>query len=159
PELDRTLAALSRQTYPAALTDVIVVDDASPQPLTVPSLAPDGTRVLRVTQAQEHGSGRARDRGARETDADIVLFLDADMVVSATHLEAHARWHHLTRHAVVLGRKRFVDFDGVTPDDVARAVAQGRLPDLLDGRTSKRHSWQEAFIKERGRLTQDVEDS
>src|SRR5699024_27234 len=110
PELDRTLAALSRQTYPAALTDVIVVDDASPQPLTVPSLAPDGTRVLRVTQAQEHGSGRARDRGARETDADIVLFLDADMVVSATHLEAHARWHHLTRHAVVLGRKRFVDF-------------------------------------------------
>ena len=159
PDLDRTLAALSRQTYPAELTEVVVVDDASPTPLTVPALAPERTWVLRVDEAQEHGSGRARDRGARDTDADVVLFLDADMVVSATHLESHARWHHLTPHAVVLGRKRFVDFDGITPDDVAGAVADGTLPALLEGRPSKRHGWQEVFVKERRQLTQDVEDT
>ncbi|MEE6283146.1 glycosyltransferase family A protein [Georgenia sp. MJ170] len=158
-DLDRTLAALSRQSYPAGLTEVLVVDDASSPPLTVPATAPAGTRVLRVDEAQQHGSGRARDRGARSTEADIVLFLDADMVVSATHLESHARWHHLTPHAVVLGRKRFVDFDGITSDDVARAVAEDSLPALLDGRDSKRHSWQEAFVKERSRLTRDVEDA
>lgn len=158
-DLDRTLAALGRQTYPAGLTEVVVVDDASPVPLTVPDLAPSGTRVLRVDEAQEHGSGRARDRGARSTDADVVLFLDADMVVSATHLEAHARWHHVTPHAVVLGRKRFVDFDGITPQDVATAVAGAGLPALLEGRPSKRHGWQEVYVKERAQLTTDVADT
>jgi len=159
PELDNTLAALSEQTYPAELTEVVVVDDASAEPLTVPPLAPANTRVLRVEQTQEHGSGRARDRGARSTEAEIVLFLDADMVVSATHLESHARWHHLTPHAVVLGRKRFVDFAGITPQDVARAVADDALPQLLEGRESKRHGWQEALVKERDGLTRDVDDS
>ncbi len=158
-DLDRTLAALARQSYPAALTEVVVVDDASPVPLTVPDLAPAGTRVLRVDEAQEHGSGRARDRGARSTEADVLLFLDADMVVSATHLEAHARWHHLTPHAVVLGRKRFVDFDGITPQDVATAVAGAGLPALLEGRPSKRHGWQEVYVKERAQLTTDVADT
>lgn len=158
-DLDRTLAALSRQSYPAELTEVVVVDDASPVPLTVPDLAPAGTRVLRVEDAQAHGSGRARDRGARSTEADVVLFLDADMVASRTHLESHARWHHVSPHAVVLGRKWFVDFDGITPDDVARAVADDALADLLAGRDRKRHGWQEAFVKERKQLTRDVEDS
>jgi len=159
PELDRTLAALSRQTYPSELTEVVVVDDASAVPLTVPPTAPPNTRVLRVEEAQEHGSGRARDRGARSTDAPVVLFLDADMVVSATHLEAHARWHHVTPHAVVLGRKRFVDFDGITPGDVARAVAEDALPRLLEGRRSRRHSWQEEFIRLQQRLTTDTDDT
>src|SRR5690625_1164583 len=159
PDLDRTLAALSRQSYPSELTEVVIVDDASREPLVVPQLAPTHTRVLRVDEAQEHGSGRARDRGARSTDADIVLFLDADMVVSATHLEAHARWHHLTPDAVVLGRKRFVDFDGITPEDVAGAVADGALPRLLEGRRSRRHSWQEEFIRLQQRLTTDTDDT
>lgn len=158
-DLDRTLAALSRQTYPASLTEVVVVDDASPQPLTVPALAPERTRVLRVDEAQEHGSGRARDRGARSTEADVVLFLDADMVASATHLESHARWHHLTPHAVVLGRKWFVDFDGITPEHVAQAVSDDALAELLEGRRRRRHGWQEAFVKERHYLTRDVEDA
>ncbi|WP_152192649.1 glycosyltransferase [Georgenia satyanarayanai] len=158
-DLDRTLAALGRQTYPAELTEVVVVDDASPLPLTVHGLAPAGTRVLRVEEAQEHGSGRARERGARSTDADVIVFLDADMVVSAAHLESHARWHHVTPHAVVLGRKWFVDFDGITPDDVARAVSGDALGELLEGRERKRHGWQEAFVKERRYLTQDVADS
>ena len=159
PELDRTLAALSRQSYPRELTEVVVVDDASAVPLTVPPTAPADTRVLRVDEAQEHGSGRARDRGARSTDAPVVLFLDADMVVSATHLEAHARWHHVTPDAVVLGRKRFVDFEGITPDDVARAVAEDALPQLLEGRRSQRHGWQEDFIREQERLTKDTDDT
>lgn len=159
PDLDRTLAALGRQSYPAALTEVVVVDDASPVPLTVPAIAPERTRLLRVEETQEHGSGRARDRGARSTEADVVLFLDADMVVSATHLESHARWHHLTPDAVVLGRKRFVDFDGITPEDVAAAVSEGALPELLAGRRSSRHSWQEDFVKTSAFLGKDVADT
>ena len=159
PELDRTLAALSAQTYPAELLEVLVVDDASTPPLTVPALAPGRTRVLRVEEAQEHGSGRARDRGARDTDADVVLFLDADMIVDRWHVEAHARWHHLAPYPVVIGRKWFVDVDGISPEDVARAVPTDGLEELLEGRPRQRHSWQENFIRKRGRLTRDSEDT
>jgi len=39
-ELERTLAALAHQTYPAELLEVVVVDDSSQPPLTLPALAP-----------------------------------------------------------------------------------------------------------------------
>lgn len=159
PELDRTLAALGRQSYPADLMEVVVVDDASPVPLTVPDLAPTSTRILRVTEAQDHGSGRARDRGARSTDAEVVLFLDADMIVDRRHVEAHARWHAVCSYAVVLGRKWFVDTDGISAEDVAEAVAGDSLDALLADRPREGHTWQENFIKRRGMLTEDLDDT
>lgn len=159
PELDRTLAALARQTYPAELTDVVVVDDASPVPLVVPDLAPPGTRILRVEEGQKHGSGRARDRGARSSDADTILFLDSDMIVDRWHVEAHARWHHVCSYAVVLGRKWFVETDGISPEEVAAAVADDGLEDLLADRPREGHTWQENFIKRRGMLTEDLDDT
>jgi len=158
-ELDRTLAALGRQTYPAELLEVVVVDDASPVPLVVPELAPPSTRILRVEEGQKHGSGRARDRGARSTDAETILFLDSDMIVDQWHVEAHARWHHVCPYAVVLGRKWFVETDGITPEQVAEAVAVDGLEELLGDRPREGHTWQENFIKRRKMLTQDLDDT
>lgn len=158
-ELDRTLASLSQQSYPADLLEVVVVDDASVPALCLPRQRPDPTQLVRLDDPPSHGSGRARHVGAHQTDADVLLFLDADMVADRRHVEAHARWHHLTPHAVVLGRKWFVDFTGITAADVHEAVGAGDPKTLLVGRGPRRHVWQEDFIAARDDLTQDRDDS
>src|SRR6185436_6540083 len=85
--LDLTLAALSRQTYPAALLEVVVVDDGSRPPLVLPPVRPDNCRVV---PAGEDGWGRAHalGTGARVSDGDVLHWLDADMVIFPEHVEA-----------------------------------------------------------------------
>jgi GT2 family glycosyltransferase len=158
-ELDRTLAALAHQTYPADLMGVVVVDDASSPPLTLPALCPPHTRIQRLDERQEHGSGRARDAGARASTAELLLFLDADMIPDRAHVEAHARWHHTASYVVSLGYKRFVDVDDLSAEAVARAASDGSLRELLGSRPSSRHAWQEDLIDGQDRLTQDSEDA
>lgn len=158
PELDRTLAALAEQTYPEALLDVVVVDDASEPALRLPDLRPRRTTLLRLEPAEGHGSGRGRHAGAQHSDADVLLFLDADMITFRDHVEAHARWHHVLADAVVLGYKHFVDVDGTTAADVAQAVRDERLDELLAGRPWQRHVWVENFIRDADGLTRDAED-
>lgn len=157
-ELDRTLAALAHQSYPPDLLDVIVVDDSSTVPLQLPRLRPGSTQLVRLEEAQSHGSGRARHEGAKRAVADVLLFLDADMVADGCHVEAHARWHHLTPHAVVLGKKWFVDFSDITPSDVGEATSAGGLSSALAGRPKARHVWQEDFIRDHQQLTHDADD-
>lgn len=159
-ELDRTLAALAHQTYPAELLEVVVVDDSSDPPLQVPTLAPSGTRLVRRDEAQSHGSGAARHAGARATSAEILLFLDSDMLADPRHVEAHARWHHVCGHALVLGRKWFVAVDDLDPAGIDRAAREGRgVADLLTGRRWRTHEWQEDLIAQHDQLTQDVDDA
>lgn len=159
-ELDLTLAALAEQTYPTRLVEVVVVDDDSDVPLRVSDLAPTGTRILRLGAGSgSHGSGRARDAGARSTTGDVMLFLDADMIATKTHVEAHARWHHAVADAVVLGRKRFVDTDGITAVQVAGAVRADDMDGLLAGREQSSHRWVESMIKATDHLQEWREDT
>ncbi|WP_109472451.1 glycosyltransferase family A protein [Ornithinimicrobium cavernae] len=159
-ELDRTLAALVHQTYPADLLEVVVVDDSSEPPLVLPDLAPAGTRVVRRDEAQSHGSGAARHAGALASDSDIVLFLDSDMLADPRHVEAHARWHHVCDHAVVLGHKWFVAVDDLTPESIAAAGASGTgVAALVEGRRQGTHAWQEDLIRDQDNLTHDVDDA
>lgn len=158
-ELDRTMASLSWQSYPSELLDVLVLDDDSTPSLRLPAHHPPGSRILRLEQGLAHGSGRARDAGARATTADVVLFLDADMVADRRHVEAHARWHHVCDHAVVLGRKWFVDFADITAEQVGTATTEDDLTGLLADRKHRRHEWQEEFIDSEAKLTQDSDDA
>lgn len=160
-KLDLTMAALSEQTYPQALMDVIVVDDGSQPCLTLPPIRPARCRLLRLEPTDGHGSGRARHAGAEQasTSSNVLLFLDADMVATQTHVEAHARWHHVVSDAVVLGRKTFVDFDGIGPAAVRQAVAHDALPSLLNGRPHQRHTWWENFVRSTHQLTDFSDDT
>ncbi|WP_113702454.1 glycosyltransferase [Nonomuraea lactucae] len=104
-ELERTLAGLARQTYPAELTEVVVADDGSDPPIHLP-----GARVVRVTGGW--GRGAARETGRLAATGDVIHWLDADMILAEDHLEAHMRWHHLIDHAVVISDIRFVGAPG-----------------------------------------------
>ncbi|WP_336208400.1 glycosyltransferase [Nonomuraea sp. LPB2021202275-12-8] len=100
--LERTVASLAHQTYPAELVEVVVADDGSEPPIEL-----TGARVVRVTRGW--GRGAARQTGLLAATGDVVHWLDADMVLAEDHLEAHMRWHHLIDYAAVIGDTRFVE--------------------------------------------------
>jgi len=158
-ELDLTVAALAEQSYPDDLFDVIVVDDNSSTPLVLPDARPPRATIVRLGTAEGHGSGRARHAGAEVATGDVVLFLDADMVCTRQHVEAHARWHHVIADAVVVGRKYFVDFDGITSDEITTAVRNDRFDVLLQGRPRERHRWLEEFVRASHQLTDWADDT
>ncbi|NRQ37717.1 glycosyltransferase [Nonomuraea sp. NN258] len=146
-KLDLTLAALSAQSYPDGLLDVIVVDDGSPAPLHLPDLAPGRTKLI---SSPPGGWGRAWavQAGVDAASGEIILVLDADMVPHRQHVEAQLRWHHLAPYLVVLGWIDFTPADVLpTPGQVASAVRAGGEYDLFP-LSPHRHDWAEKIIRD-----------
>lgn len=148
--LDLTLASLARQTYPAELLEVVVVDDGSQPPLALPKLRPERCRL--VHPAGGWGRANALHTGVTHSDGDIIHWLDADMVVYPEHVEAQARWHHAIGYAVTLGGKRFVqvapgDPGWPSPDEVADAADR-----LFAGLPAAPHDYVERQIAETDQL-------
>ncbi|MEU7001281.1 glycosyltransferase [Nonomuraea sp. NPDC046570] len=126
--LDLVLAALAAQTYPEHLLEVVVVDDGSEPPIRLPEIRPGNTRV--VPTRDGWGISHAVNTGANAADGEIIQRLDADMVACREHIEALARWHHLTDYLVTIGMKRFVGVPPLTPGQVFEAGSLGELFDL-----------------------------
>ncbi|MFI9588893.1 glycosyltransferase [Nonomuraea sp. NPDC052265] len=126
-KLDLTLAALAAQTYPDHLMEVLVVDDGSAPPVRLPEIRPVNTRIVPVRDGW--GISNAVNTGAKAADGEIIQRLDADMVACREHIEALARWHHVTDYLVTIGMKKFVEAPPVTPRQVFGA---GRLDEVFD---------------------------
>ncbi|TMR13095.1 glycosyltransferase [Nonomuraea turkmeniaca] len=143
--LDLTLAALSAQSYPEHLLDVIVVDDGSATPLQLPDLAPAKTKLI---SSPPGGWGRAWavQAGVDTATGEVVFVLDADMVPHRHHVEAQLRWHHLAPYVVVLG---WIDFTPAgelpAPEQVREAVETG-TENALFPLSPHRHDWAEKII-------------
>ncbi|WP_327584947.1 glycosyltransferase [Nonomuraea sp. NBC_00507] len=127
-KLDLVLAALAAQTYPDHLMEVLVVDDGSRPPIRLPEIRPVNTRIVPVRDGW--GISSAVNTGANAADGEIIQRLDSDMVACREHIEALARWHHVTDYLVSIGMKRFVEMPPVTPEEVFQAGHLGELFDL-----------------------------
>jgi GT2 family glycosyltransferase len=145
-KLGVTLAALAAQTYPAHLTEVIVVDDGSDPPLRLPEIVPENTRIIR-NGADGWGSAHAFHTGVGHADGDVILRLDADMLAYKEHVEAQARWHHLADYLVVLGGKRLTDYTPgqLPPARAYESVSAGTADALFDWDSSSRHWVEDIF--------------
>ncbi|GAA1460757.1 glycosyltransferase [Nocardiopsis exhalans] len=151
-KLDLVLASLAAQSYPAHLMEVIVVDDGSPEPLTLPEVRPGNTRLL-TSAPGGWGSAHAVNTGVAASSGQVILRLDADMLVYREHVESQMRWHHQVDYGVALGHKMFVDFDpaAMTPEHVRDEVAAGRAEKLFDLGSADPH-WVERLINKNDRL-------
>lgn len=86
-QLRRSLAGLQAQTYRDF--SVLVVDDASSSPIDA-AIADDYAFPLRILRLEENrGPGRARNRGVAECSAELISFIDDDVVPDRLLLERH----------------------------------------------------------------------
>lgn len=142
------LAGLAAQSYPAHLLEVVVVDDGNAEPVVLPEVRPERTRLVRVTQGW--GRANACHTGAMNSDGDVIHWLDSDMVAHREHVEAQLRWHHTIDYAVVIGAKRFVEPAGLLgrdPAEVRDVIADGGADTLFDFADSDPHKWVEGNMR------------
>jgi glycosyltransferase involved in cell wall biosynthesis len=153
-KLDLTLASLAAQTYPAGLLEAVVVDDGSEPPLRLPEIRPESTRIVRPLPGG-WASAHATNSGVAQSEGDVVLRLDADMLVFADHVASQLRWHHTADYLAVLGHKRFVDYRAGDLDPAAayEAVLAGKAAELFDLDRSE-PQWIEKIIDATGGLRQ-----
>ncbi|MBB6119854.1 glycosyltransferase [Nocardiopsis algeriensis] len=150
--LDLTLACLAGQTYPEDLLEVVVVDDHSSPPLRLPRLRPGRCRLLPAPEGGR-GAGYARAYGAHASTGDILLWLDADMVVDRDFVEAQVRWHHVHAETVTLGRVRFADTAPGSPAEVLSRIRAGTLHEQFG--PCGEHDWVERLL----RVSNDLRES
>lgn len=100
--LRETLNSLAQQTYPNDCFEVIVVDDGST----------DGTEkiaaeafpfTLRYFWQSNQGDAAARNLGAQQSQADILVFLDDDILVEADYLTYLIQAHDMGQNKIVSG--------------------------------------------------------
>ena len=117
-ELDRTLAALARQTYPSDLLEVIVVDDGS-------AAAPRMSHGARLVRQEDRGFrlSAARNLGAASSSGHILCFLDADTAPEPGYVSALTRLPALAPEAVTVGRRRHTLFERFSDDDPIEVAA------------------------------------
>ncbi|MBL8211582.1 MAG: glycosyltransferase [Bryobacterales bacterium] len=75
PDLAKLVAAMERQTFPAAEWELLVVDDGSAEPVR---LAPGNGFAVKLIRQQPSGPGPARNRGVAAARGEWVAFTAAD---------------------------------------------------------------------------------
>jgi GT2 family glycosyltransferase len=116
-QLARLLHALGRQVFPADRVEIIVVDDASPEPPVVPH----GVRLL-VQADAGFQLAAARNLGAAAARNEILVFLDADTTPEPDYLRRLTRLPALAFDSVTVGRRKHADLASVpttTPIEIA----------------------------------------
>ena len=100
--LYETLVSLAQQTWPADHFEVIIVDDGST----------DGTRrivektfpfTLRYFWQPNQGDAAARNLGVQRSQADILVFLDDDILVEPNYLTSLIQAHGECQNRIVVG--------------------------------------------------------
>lgn len=85
-EADRVARVLAAVRGCARIDEVIVVDDGSTDDTAAVASAVDGVRLVKLEQ--NRGKGGAMVVGAASTDADVLVFIDADLQgLSSTHVD------------------------------------------------------------------------
>lgn len=84
--LDRCLTALTRQTYPADATEIIVVDNCSPQGIEQVTACVGGR--ARIVVSHGRGAGPTRNCGVATASAPLLAFIDADCIAEPQWLAA-----------------------------------------------------------------------
>lgn len=126
-ELERTLAALQRQTRPP--DEVVVSDDGSARPPTVPA----GVRLVRQ-EDRGFRAAAARNLGVAATTGDLVVLLDADTTPEPGFVAAAVDLPSRLPECLVVGRRRHADLSGdgrELPEPAWLRDAYDRTHDLL----------------------------
>jgi len=152
--LDRLVASVRAQRYPAELVEIVVVDDASQPPLVVP----DGAVAVRQEDDGTFGAGRARNAGAVEATGDVLLFLDADLLLGPESLGRMLRWYEASPAAVVTATIGFFDPGAINATALDAAIRDRSVGELVGPIATDDQAWREKTFARTHDLTVDHSD-
>src|SRR5690242_20640193 len=84
--LRRVLKALRNQTLPLNQWELLIIDNASHQPLTSAAWDVSWHPLTRIIREDELGLSVARRRGMRASSANVLVFVDDDNVLELNYL-------------------------------------------------------------------------
>lgn len=127
------LVSLTQQSFPTRHFEVIVIDDGSTDG-TGEIAAESYPYRLRYFWQANQGDAAARNRGAKESEADILVFLDDDILVEPEYLSCLIETLEFSQDKVVVGLCQIWPGIGTPPalDDAAHsaALAQGTVTEI-----------------------------
>lgn len=100
--LCQTLESLAQQTWPADRFEVIVVDDGSEDD-TAEISAATFPFTLRYFWQTNQGDAAARNTGAQQSQADVLVFLDDDILVAPDYLACLITAHATLHKQIIVG--------------------------------------------------------
>ena len=107
-----TLDSLERQTFPVDRTEVIVVDDGSTDD-TQAIARQQYPFTFRYVRQKNQGATAARNYGATISQAEILVFIDDDVIISPQTLEALTEV--CCQKTKVLGTATLITYSGGNP--------------------------------------------
>jgi glycosyltransferase involved in cell wall biosynthesis len=93
--LPHCLRSLFNQTASPDTYELVVIDDGStdPTPEVIRNLTKEAPCHLRYVQLEHSGRSRARNTGVLAAKAEIIIFLDSDMIVRREFVDSHLAAH------------------------------------------------------------------
>ncbi|MFN3734242.1 glycosyltransferase [Comamonas testosteroni] len=122
--LANTLAALTHQTYPRELMEVIVVDDGSSD--SIFDVIQKYEKKLNIVYGRQPDQGfrvaSARNIGLKIATGDAIVLIDADILPSPKDMEIYMQYMHVTDMAVLIGHRRYVDVSSISDNQIVENI-------------------------------------
>ncbi len=133
-KLAKTLAAITHQTYPANLIEVIVADDGSSD--GVAEVIEKYQKYLSLKYVRQDDQGyrlsAVRNLGLNLAQYDHISILDCDILPTPKYIELLMQYFHVTDKAALMGHRRFVCTDNIADDQILADVNIAlNLPDVM----------------------------
>ncbi len=132
--LAKTLAALTHQSYPQHLIEVMIADDGSND--DIGQVVEKYRRLLDISYVRQEDRGHrvaaVRNLGIRAASHDHIILLDCDVMPSYRLIAAHMKYFHVSDRVVLLGIRSYVSAHGCSDDDLlAHPELIEQLPRIL----------------------------
>ena len=132
-KLSKTLAALTHQTYPLDLMEIIIADDGSSD--HPEELIDSFSKYFPLHYIRQEDEGyrlsEIRNKGVEASNHDQIIILDCDMLPLPTLVESYMKYAHISPKAVLIGGRRYVNTDNITFTDILEDINSAiSLPSL-----------------------------